>query len=213
MVGLSACYGDVIFFLIQLGCPSTPSILVTSGISDPERFDSKPPAVPLCVSPSPPGLLSSWSTLLGVFPSHLTDLRDEVNYSVPQSSAKSKLKSQSSSASLEHTASTQGLHVQEWRICSGCPKSFSSLRPIGQWFRSCEVFRFLFFNRSVKLFTHWIVHAGLGPLAFARTTKIHCACWDLRPHPWQASISVQCPSPSEWLWHPTLEGQVRGIRL
>lgn len=56
---------------------------------------------------------------------------------------------------------------------------------------------FCFSTEALSFFTHWIVHAGLGPLAFAGTIKIHCACWDLRPHPWQASIRVQFASPSE----------------
>lgn len=102
----------------------------------------------LCVGPAPPGLLSSWSTLLGVFPSHLTDLRDEVNYSVPQSSAKSKLKSQSSSASLEHTASTRDSMSRNGTSAQAVQNRF---HPSGQLANDSEAVRFSGFCFSTEV--------------------------------------------------------------
>lgn len=115
---------------------------------------------------APPGLLSSSCTLRGVFPSHLMDLRDEVNYAVPESPAKPKL-SPSCPQSLWNAILVPRTHVQEWHTCLGLSKIVFISHINWQINQNLWAFQILiFFNRKLKLFTNWIGHADLGHMAF-----------------------------------------------
>ena len=71
--------------------------------------------------PAPPYFLSSSCTLLGVCPSHLKDLRDEVNYAGLQNPVKPNL-SPSCLQSPWNVLLVPRTHAQEWHTCSGPSK-------------------------------------------------------------------------------------------
>lgn len=108
------------------------------------------------------------------------DLRDEVNYAVPQSLVKPKLSS-SCPQSLECPPRTQDSCPRMAYLLKAIQNCFHPSYQLANESEAVGFSGFCFLTEKLSFLPVGLDMLVWGTWLFACTIKIHCACWDLRP--------------------------------